>query len=376
MPRPSTRASRRISIEVERANLRLRYGDDGSKSFGVPVVFDEAFISITHTAGGKSCVTHFETGNLDFKSFEISSPSILWGGRGFIEALYIEIDCHNPPKCEVTSTRGRGRLLNVETAALGQYSSQMHSMQLEIVDFPTEWTVLGGAKAFSLMALKNRLEDLYALKSYISSTEKDLYRRFTIKSEPTDESPPDNAIVASYDRVATSSTAGNSLNTNPSNNRANRSPLLTGLPSPTSVSHPPSLPRPASLRLPKNPPLPTSPSIASLLLPPTLPTSATLQHPSVLKHKVEEMEAHYNKIEEEEKEFAGRTRERKEQLWQKLRSSDTPTPTRPQHPSGLKRKLEEMEVQYDGIEKEEEEFMVRCGKRKTELWQGLHSAGF
>lgn len=349
----------------------LHYGDNGYESFGeVPVVFDGAFISIMHTARGKNCVARFEAGTFDFKSFEIRSPHRMWMDDDRILALYVQIDCRTPPKCEVTSTRGRGRLLNVETAPLGQYSSQMHSMRLELIDIYSGWTVLGGAEALSLFALKDRLEHLYALKSYTSSTGKPWLPTFTVISKPANESPPDNITVASYNPVATSSTTGNSLNGNSSNDHADSSPVPKGLPSPTSI------PRPASLNLSQTTPLPISLPVASTLLPRTPPTSMAPQHPSVLKRKVEEMEAHYDKIEEEEKAFAFRTCERKEQLWQKLRSSDTPTPTRPQHPSGLKRKLEEMEVQYDGNEKEEEEFMVRCRKRKSELWQELHSAGF
>lgn len=52
-----------------------------------------------------------------------------------------------------------------------------------------------------------------------------------------------------------------------------------------------------------------------------------------------------------------------------------PTLTAQQHPTGLKRKLEEMKTQYDEIEKEEKDFMVRSRAKKEKLWQELHSAG-
>ncbi|KAL8991830.1 MAG: hypothetical protein Q9169_007616 [Polycauliona sp. 2 TL-2023] len=105
------------------------------------------------------------------------------------------------------------------------------------------------------------------------------------------------------------------------------------------------------------------------------PTSTSPEHPSSLRRKLEEMETEYDKVEKEEADAVASSQERKVQLWQEV-SGHTPKSGAPLHPATLKRELEDMTKCYDRVEKEEKDFIVRCHKQKEELWGQFYQGCF
>ncbi|KAL8647936.1 MAG: hypothetical protein Q9226_006221 [Calogaya cf. arnoldii] len=211
---------------------------------------------------------------------------------------------------------------------------QMHVIRFELFEKPRTWEVHGAIKAFTPAGLRRQLQQLCALYSTTDEPHFDVRSHMVVEREGGPHS--------------------DALTTHP---RSKHAYAEAGDP-PQSAS---------TNEHPANVPVSATPPISITLFPPAPPSSTIGQHVSVLKHKVGEMEAQYNKIEEEEKELAVRSDERREQLWQNLRSGNPLTSATPPHPASLKRKLEELESDYDGIEKERRNswFIVVRGRRSS-----------
>ncbi|KAL8850402.1 MAG: hypothetical protein Q9221_004634 [Calogaya cf. arnoldii] len=349
--------------------------DDGTCCMVSPVIVNQNSISITPANLWNNLVILLEKGTFTILALESGESRL--AHRSIGTASFILIECHSPPRYEVIRNKSKQAAPNPRYMAFETAVRQMHVIRLELFENPRTWEVHGATKAATPAGLRRQLEQLCALN--ITTEEP----RFDVRSNIIGEregGPHSHALTTHSGPRTTSTTDeahfdvspnvvieregrpnGNALTTHP---RSKPAYAETGnRPQPASTNE-----QPASLLPSANPP----PSIT--LLPPAPPTSTTRQHVSVLKRKVEEMEAQYNKLEEEEKEFAVRSDKRREQLWQKLRSGNPLTSNTPPHPASLKRKLEELEGDYDAIEKEEEEFMVHCRERKAKLWLELHAA--
>lgn len=314
------------------------------------VKLKQSSISFIQKRKEDSCVADLEGRTFSIRSFSFERP---YKPQYFDQTVLVAtLECYSSPKCKLISNRHPYALPKAEAIPLYKRAGEMRLIRLELNEEPSKWTVRGTRKAQTAGTFRCQLERLYAPHTSLASTDPESQSQPKVESDHGDAPPARSPPVSLSGPEAVSAAAGGPPFAAPSN------------------GHPTSLPLPATL-----PPSASHP-IAGTLPPPAPPRSTTRQHPRVLKRKVEEMEAQYNEIEEEEEEFVVRCGERKEQLWQKLRSGDPPTSTGPRHPSGLKRRLEEMEVQYDGIEKEEEEFMVRCRERKAKLWEDFHNEGF
>ncbi|KAL8670222.1 MAG: hypothetical protein Q9168_005224 [Polycauliona sp. 1 TL-2023] len=139
-------------------------------------------------------------------------------------------------------------------------------------------------------------------------------------------------------------------------------PASTNVPASISPKASSSLPRPTSLPIPSNSQIARMTSIESL------PASTEPKHPMSMKRKLDEMVSRYTTIEKEENEITARCRDKKARLWRKWHNGQ-PTPTSPEHLSRLRQRLEEMEMDYNKVEKEEADAVALCSERKAQVWQ-------
>ncbi|KAL8835825.1 MAG: hypothetical protein Q9176_006706 [Flavoplaca citrina] len=105
------------------------------------------------------------------------------------------------------------------------------------------------------------------------------------------------------------------------------------------------------------------------------PPPGSLKHPACIGLKYEELQTAYTKVEEEERGIMARARERKAQVWQEYNKIGFALKDL-QHPASLKRKLDDMTAHYEDIEREEKECTARCRERKEKLWEDLHRPDF
>ena len=359
MPPTPDAASRLISMEVKEA--RLFYykhhspnleqlpslsGSDFEYAGDVkPARFERDAISFTQRACRNSVVARLATGEYTIESLTVEKPFPIVHRWNDEPVMVAHIICHRQPKCIMTTTDRR----KTRTSALplGEFASQMHLIRIEFRDILSWWKVSSLREGWTIAAVKTQLEQLFAL--YTTSTLCDLDpepgHRMPFHLSNTYRLPPSCDPEASPWSEAESSAAANPAYPPPSSRH------LPELFLPTSTS-----------------PL-TTQALSTTLLPQSSPTSTVLQHPRVLKQKLDQIIVDYDKIEEEEKKSMASCSEKKEKLWADWRSTDPPTPANLQHPAGLKRKLEEMEAKYDRIEDEEKKVTVRCHEKKEKLWE-------
>ncbi|KAL8893235.1 MAG: hypothetical protein Q9192_005467 [Flavoplaca navasiana] len=105
------------------------------------------------------------------------------------------------------------------------------------------------------------------------------------------------------------------------------------------------------------------------------PPPGSLKHPACIGPKYKELQAAYTNVEKEERDILARCRERKAQVWQEYSGIGFALKDL-QHRANLKRKLDDMAAHYEDIEREEKEFRARCRERKEKLWEDLHRPDF
>ncbi len=315
----------------------------------IPVRFDRDAISFTQTDYWDSAVLRLAMGDYTLQSLAVEEELPRLYSYSDAPVMVAHIICHGQPKCEITTSRRKNRNPVRLALRLEKFASQMHLIRIEFGDTLSWWKVSSPRMGWTNAAVKTQLEELFALYTASKMCELD--------PEPACRMPfhlsnrykfrPLSGPEASPWSEAESDTVATPTHRSPSSRNSPKLPLPT-VPSPL-----------------------TSRALTSTLLPQPSATTTILHHPRVLKRKLDEMIVHYDEIEEEEKKSMASCREKKEKLWADWRSTDPPTPANPQHPAGLKRKLEEMEVKYNRIEDEEKEVTVRCHEKKEKLWEDL-----
>ena len=360
MPPTPDAANRLISMEIKEARLYYyKYNvppldqlstlwESDFKCVGdvKPVEFKRDAVSFTQSKskrGDKRVVMQLTTGHYTLQSFTVEEPLVPVHWNNDEPVMVVQMECHRYPQrdFETCPCNNSKPMLPLE-----KYANQMRFIRIEFGELCSWWKVSSPREGWTDTAVQTQLEQLFAL--YTTSTLCDP------DPEPGHRMPfhlsNTYKLTPSCDPEASPwSEAEPSATANPAH------------PS-SSSGHPPELPYFTS------PSPPTSRALTSTLLHQPSPTSTILQHPSVLKRKLDEMIVHYDKIEEEEKKSMASCREKKEKLWADWRSTDPPTPANPQHPAGLKRKMEEMEVNYDKIEDEEKKVTIHYREKKEKLW--------
>ena len=357
-------ANRLMSMEIKQARLYY-YKHDSPNLERLPslstsefesigdvnlVRFDRDAVSFTQKDYWNSAVLRLATGDYTLQSLTVEEELPRLNSYSHAPLMVAHIICHGQPKCEITASRHKNSIPIAPALPLGKFASQMHLIRIEFGDILSWWKVSSPRKGWTNATVKTQLEELFALytASKICDLDPEPGYRMPFHLSNRYRLRPLSGPEASSWSEAKSDTADTPTHSSPSSRNSPELPLHT-IPSP-----------------------PASRSLTSTLLPQPSSTSTILQHPRVLKRKLDELIVHYDEIEEEEKKSMASCREKKEKLWADWRSTDPPMAANPQHPAGLKRKLEEMEANYDKIEDEEKEVTVRCHEKKEKLWKNFN----
>ena len=315
-----------------------------------PIRFDRDAISFIQSEDRNSAVVQPATGDYTLQSVTVEKPfePVYW--RNDEHVMVAHIICHGQPQCEFSAYRRKHGMPIARALPLGKHASQMHSIRVEFGDICSWWEVSRRKKkGWTSAAVQTQLERLFALYTASTLCGLDPEHGYEMPFHISTKIRPSRSI--GHEALPWSEAESNTA-------------VKPAQPSP-SRGYPPKLPLPTSISPP------TSRALTSTVLPQATSTSTILQNPRVLKRKLDEMIVHYDKIDEEEKKSMANCREKKEKLWAEWRSTDILTPSNPQHPAGLKRRLEEMEAKYDRIEDEEKEVTVHCYGKKEKLWEAL-----
>ncbi|CAO1605328.1 hypothetical protein XANCAGTX0491_008849 [Xanthoria calcicola] len=356
MPPTPDAANRLLRMEVTKA--RLYYYKHHSPSLeqlqavsgsefecvgDVKAKFDRDAISFTQRENGNNAVVRLATGDYTLHSLAVEKSFLSfhwWTSEPIMVAYFL---CHGSPKCEMTASRRKDGIPIAPALPLGNFASQMHFIRMEFRCIVSVWNESGPS-------VRLELDQLFAL--YTAST--------LCGPEPEPEFIVPFIIYNRY-KLRPASVPGASSWSEAGSSAAAKLVQLSA-----STRHPTRIP------IPRSPSPSSGRALTSTLLPQSSPTSTVIHHPRVLKRKLDELIVHYDAIEEEEKNSIASCRERKGKLWAEWRSTNPPPSTNPQHPAGLKRKLEEMEAKYDRIEDEEKKVTVRCHKKKEKLWENFN----
>ncbi|KAI4107312.1 MAG: hypothetical protein LQ339_002710 [Xanthoria mediterranea] len=261
------------------------------------VGFDRDAIRFTqHKRGTATAMVELQRGEYTLQSVTVEKPFEPGRWKNVETVMVVHIVCHRRPQSVFTLHRHEAAL------PLARYASQMHFIRVEFSDICSWWEVSRRNKGWTNAAVQTQLEQLFAL--YTAST------LCGPESEPEHTMPfylsnkrrlcPTSGPEASPWSEAESDTAA------------------------TPAHPPPSSRNPPEIPLPTIPYPPTSRALTSTLLPQPSATSTILQHPRVLKRKLDEMIVHYDAIEEEEKKSIASCHEKKGKLWADWRSTNPP----------------------------------------------------
>ncbi|KAL8753347.1 MAG: hypothetical protein Q9199_005114 [Rusavskia elegans] len=292
-----------------------------------PVTFDQDSISFTQKANGSSCVVRLAKRDYTLQSLAFETPFM--APRDDESVIVASIVCHSQPKCEITPSKRKNGMLEARKIPLRKLASEMYIVRIELSEALCYWKVRGATKGKTLAAVKSQLD--HVCVGYNSTPVAESWGPSQLKAAlySEDKDSGKGFIISRPKLLAMSTAAGHPPRPASSNPpQSNRCTLnQQSIVETVELNCPP---RPAS----SNPPHP-----ASNNQPSSNPLPTDLTSPGKLPHQA------------------------------------PPTLTAQQHPTGLKRKLEEMKTQYDEIEKEEKNFMLRSREKKEKLWQELHSAG-
>ncbi|KAL8670226.1 MAG: hypothetical protein Q9168_005228 [Polycauliona sp. 1 TL-2023] len=226
--------------------------------------------------------------------------------------IVVRITCRSPPKCEVTAHPGKDGWLKARDIPLRVFANNMDEISLELDVRTSNWTVHGTSKGNTITEIQSQLQMLFAGQSSLGT----IAPGDTYLLASADERPVDNSDVPISTPLTVPTATGDQLSSAASNNRSSSPPLPTNRPRATI------LPSSDGFSLRTNITLPIERLLAIAPLPGSLPQPTPPDPPRRNKRKLENIMVEYEKIDKEEKEFLQQSREKKERLWQESYGDD------------------------------------------------------